>query len=402
MRILQINSDFEYGSTGRIASELHAILLLKGYKSTVAYGRKRNIDVSCSDVIRIGSAFDNYLHVAKTRVFDAHGFASLSPTKKFINKIEDMQPDLIHLHNLHGYYIHISLLFKYLKKIKKPVVWTLHDCWAFTGHCSHYDYIGCDKWKIKCQQCLLKSEYPSSFLFDRSKKNYKQKKEIFSSLDNLTLVTPSIWLKNQVKLSFLRNYPVKVINNGIDLEIFRPRYSDIKVRLSIEHKFIILGVASIWSERKGLQYFIELAKRLNQDEHIILVGLNDQQIKKMPEGVTGIKRTNSTIELSEIYSAADVFLNPTLEDNYPTTNLEAIACGTPVITFNSGGSSESIKNGSGLIVNREDYKELVDAIAKIKLKGKNKYAQHCLLHAASNFNKKVLFEEYIDLYKKVQ
>jgi glycosyltransferase involved in cell wall biosynthesis len=399
MRILQINSVCGIGSTGRIATDLHAVLLSRGYQSTIAYGR--NNSNRCFSSIRIGNSLDNYFHLAKTRILDAHGYGSFSATKKFLKKIDELPPDVIHLHNLHGYYIHISLLFEYLKKFGKPVIWTLHDCWSFTGHCAYYDYKGCDKWKNRCYQCALKGEYPRSMFIDRSTKNFQEKKILFKDSYNLTLVTPSKWLKSQIKESYLAGYPVKVINNGIDLDVFNPVSGDFRRRYNLENKFLILGVASIWGERKGFQYFMKLAMRLNPDEKIILVGLNKRQIKQLPSGIIGIQRTNSTTELAAIYSAVDVFVNPTLEDNYPTTNLEAIACGTPVITFNSGGSAESVKDGCGFVVERGDLKELFQAISAIKKNGKNNYAESCRQHALSSFNKNERFEEYIELYRDV-
>ncbi|RXK88055.1 glycosyltransferase [Chlorobaculum sp. 24CR] len=399
MHILQVNSDYEYGSTGRIASELQDRIVLGGDKCTVAYGRKRIKDVKNSYVIQIGSTFDNYLHLVQTRIFDVHGFSSLWATKAFIKKIDFLKPDLIHLHNLHGYYIHIGSLFEYLKKIKKPVIWTLHDCWPFTGHCAYYDYIGCDKWKKVCHHCALKGEYPSSYYIDRSSENYQQKKKIFNGMYNLTFVTPSRWLMRQVEDSYLNEYPVKVINNGIDIDVFKPVLSDIKRSYNLEGKFLILGVASVWGERKGLQYFIDLAERLKPDERIILVGVSERQIKQLPDGIIGVRSTNSTSQLAEIYSSADVFVNPTLEDNYPTTNLEAMACGTPVITFNSGGSAESIKEGCGIVVERGDLEKLVQAISVIKKNRKNFYDANCRQHALLSFNKNERFEEYIELYR---
>lgn len=399
MHVLLINSVCGIGSTGRIVTDLHSILLSQGHQSTIAYGR--DAAHNCSKAIRIGRKLDNYFHVVKTRIYDAHGFGSSSATKEFIKKIDQLRPDVIHLHNLHGYYIHIGLLFDYLKKTRKPVIWTLHDCWPFTGHCSHYDYIDCNKWRDGCYGCQIKGEYPKSYYFDRSGQNYQDKKKIFSDHYDLTVVTPSKWLMSQVEESYLREYPVKLINNGIDLEIFKPVSNDFKIRYGLESEFLILGVASVWSERKGLRYFIELAKRLNHDEKIILVGLNETQVRQMPEGIIGIQRTRVAAELTDIYSAADVFVNPTLEDTYPTTNLEAMACGTPVITFNSGGSAESVKNGCGLVVSRGDLDGIMNAISAIKKNGKHFYAQECRQHALFSFNKNVKFVEYIELYRSV-
>src|SRR6185369_13812961 len=351
MKILQINTVSGVGSTGRIATDLHSILLSQGHSSTVAYSRYAAIN--CDHTIRIGNRVDNYLHVAQTRLFDKHGFASASATKELIAQIIEINPDLIHLHNVHGYYLHIGLLFDYLKQANKPVIWTLHDCWTFTGHCAHFDFEGCNKWMTECHQCPLTREYPKSLFYDRSQLNFRQKKELFTGVSHLTIVTPSKWLSALVKKSFLQEYPVAVVNNGIDLQMFKPTPSDFRCRYNLNDKYMILGVASHWTDRKGLQYFIELAGKLHADEKIVLVGVTEKQIKKLPQEIICIAKTNNTRELAEIYSAADIYLNFTLEDNFPTTNIEAIACGIPVVTFDSGGSSESLDEGCGIARSEE-------------------------------------------------
>ena len=397
MNILQVNTVCGIGSTGRIATDLHAILIAKGHQSTVAFGRATA--KNCTQTIRIGSRIDNYLHVARTRFFDDHGFGSKVATKALIEKIRVLNPDVIHLHNLHGYYLHIDLLFEYLKQARKPVVWTLHDCWAFTGHCSNFDFIGCENWKSECHHCPLKSAYPKSLYLDRSKWNYWQKKELFTGVNDMTFVTPSKWLANLVKESFLQEYPVKIINNGIDLNVFKPTSSNFRERYGLEHQFVILGVASVWGERKGYQYFIDLANKLRPDEKIILVGLSEQQIKELPFGIFGIAKTNSTTELAEIYCASDMFINPTLEDNFPTTNLEALACGTPVVTFNTGGSPESLDDKCGLVVERGDLKGMIEAISIVRKNGKETYFEKCQERAKEYFDKDARFTEYVSLYE---
>jgi putative colanic acid biosynthesis glycosyltransferase len=397
MNILQINSVCGIGSTGRIATDLHAILISHGHQSKVAFGRE--IAKHCQQTIRIGNRIDNYLHVARTRLFDSHGFGSVFATKALIVMIEELNPDVIHLHNVHGYYLNIGLLFAYLKYAKKPVIWTLHDCWAFTGHCAHFDFIGCKRWKNECYDCSIKTEYPKSFILDRSKRNYQRKKELFTGVDNLTIVAPSKWLANLVKESFLHEYPLKVINNGINLSVFRPTPSNFRERYNLQAKFVLLGVAAVWGERKGYQYFIDIAKHLQEDEQIVLVGLNEQQIKQLPVGVIGIAKTNSLAELAEIYSSADLFINPTLEEVLGLVNLEAMACGTPVITFNSGGSPECLEDGCGVIVERGNLTGLVDAISLVKKNGKKLYTDQCQKRVKDYFDKDARFNEYIALYE---
>ena len=398
MRVLQINSVCGIGSTGRIATDLHNILLKQGHESYIAYGRDE--PQNCDTAIKIGSKFDNYSHVTLTRISDRHGFGSKKVTREFIKEVERINPDIIHLHNIHGYYINIQILFEYLKKTDKPVIWTLHDCWSFTGHCSHFDFISCNKWETGCFKCPQKKEYPTSLILDNSENNYLMKKELFKGVKNLTIVTPSEWLAKLVKKSFLSEYAVKVINNGIDLNLFKPTESDFKKKNNLTESFIILGVASGWSERKGFKHFMELSKRLKENEQIILVGLSEKQKKGLPANIIGITRTNNIKELAELYSLADVFLNPTLEDNFPTTNLEALACGTPVVTFNTGGSVESISSETGFIVTQGNMDQVVNSIRNVKLNGKGKYTEKCIERTALFYDNQKCFKEYINLFSK--
>lgn len=397
MNILQINSVCGIGSTGRIVTDFHAILVSQGYQSTVAFGRDKS--ENCKQSIRVGSYIDNYLHIARTRLFDTHGFGSASATKALIAKIRVLNPDLIHLHNLHGYYLHVGLFFEYLKQAGKPVIWTLHDCWAFTGHCAHFDYIGCNRWKSNCYKCPLKFEYPASFFLDRSRWNYRQKKELFTGVKNLAIVTPSKWLAELVKKSFLQVYPITLINSGINLEVFKPTLSDFRKRYKLNDQFIFLGVASNWNEHKGYRYFIDLAKQLHPDEKIVLVGITAEQIKQLPVGIIGIANISNITELVEIYSAADLFVNPTLEEVLGLVNLEALACGTPVVTFNVGGSPECLDDGCGLVVERGNFSGLVAAITMVRKNGKEFYAAKCLKRARDRFNIDARFAEYLKLYK---
>ncbi len=395
MKVLQIFAVYKYGSVGRIAFDLHTTLVSRGYDSYIAHGRI--FGSSDSETIRIGNKWSVYKHGFLTRMFDLHGFASKKATLKLIDEIKRLNPDLIHLHNLHGYYINIEILFDYIKEVNTPVIWTFHDCWNFTGHCVHFDYVGCEKWEKQCFQCPQKRAYPASWL-DNSKRNFQRKKAAFSHVNNLTIVTPSNWLAGLVRRSFLKDYPVRIINNGIDLNMFRPTSSLFRKQNNLEDKFIILGVANIWDQRKGLQYFLQLAKTLCDNEVIVLVGLSVKQKKQLPANIIGITRTNSVQQLAEIYSAADVFVNPTLEDNFPTTNLEALACGTPIITFNTGGSVESIDNKTGIVIEKGNLNHLRDAITTIK---NNPLKSEDCLKRAQYFDKNIKFQEYIELYNDV-
>ena len=396
MKVLQINSVCGVGSTGRIATDLYKVIEEAGHECVIAYGRGNAPEGI--KTIKIGSNFDNYMHVAKTRIFDKHGFGSIKATKDFIKKVEEYDPDVIHLHNIHGYYINIEILFDYLKRANKKVVWTLHDCWAFTGHCAYFDYVGCSRWKSQCKECKQKREYPNSLLMDNSEYNFNKKKELFSGLKNLILVTPSKWLANLVKESYLSEYKVEVINNGIDLDVFKPIKSNFREQYRLENKFILLGVANVWDRRKGLGYLIELANTLNEDYKVVIVGVTEKQKKKLPRNILAITRTNNINELAEIYSSADVFLNPTLEDNFPATNLEAIATGIKVITFDTGGSSECINNNNGIVIKEKSVYKLKEAI--IKVKNESTMKNYINLNI-ERYNKWKTYMFYIKIYCEV-
>ena len=398
MKMMQINTVCGVGSVGRIVRQIHEALREKGHESYIAYGRK---PLGCDGAIRIGEDLDVYFHVFLTRVFDLHGFGSKKATKKFLKIVEEINPDIIHLHNIHGYYLNIEVLFDFLKSFDKPVVWTLHDCWAFTGHCSHFTYAKCERWKTGCYSCPEKKSYPRSVIFDNSKSNYARKKKAFTGAKNMTLVTPSQWLAGLVKESFLRDYPVQVIPNGIDTEVFKPTPSDFKKRYGLDGKFLILGVANVWEKRKGFDYFLDLSKYLSDDEIIVLVGLSDERIKNLPNNIIGIKRTNSAKELAEIYTAADVFFNPTLEDNYPTVNLEAQACGTYVITFDSGGAKETIiSKESGIAIKPCNAEDIMNLIRVLRSKGRK--AANVDSSARSVISHRFMVGSYISLYEKLR
>ena len=395
MKILQINTVYKEGSTGNIVANIHQALNKNGFESYVAYGRGNWQE---KNLIKIGSKLDIYIHGIGTRIFDKHGLYSKKATLKFVKKIDQLNIDIFHLHNIHGYYLHYPTLFEYLKN--KRTIWTLHDCWAYTGHCSYYSYLGCNKWQSQCEKCPQKNSYPASFIFDNSKENFLLKKKYFTKLKDLTIVTPSNWLANEVKKSFLKNYDVKVIPNGINLKVFHPIENNFRKEHNLEGKFLILGVANVWEERKGFNYFLKLSQILKDDEKIILVGLNNKQLRNLPDNVLGIKKTNSQKKLAEIYSTVDVFVNLTLEDNFPTTNLESLACGTPVVTFKSGGSPETIDKSCGIVVEKGNLKELYQAIEKIKRNGKKNYIDSCISRSRKFFNNdEVFIKEYIKLYQ---
>ena len=401
MKVAMINGGV-FGSTGKIM--LGIADLLEKYGNQVFCAAP--ITVTNKDrepqreYYKIGTFFSRKINVLLSRVSGASNCYAQSSTKKLLKNLIAFQPDVLHLHNLHGDYINLPLLFKYIKKYNVPVVWTLHDCWAFTGHCPHFTIEKCEKWKEHCFKCPQYRKYPKS-LFDNSKKMFRLKKKWFTGVKNLTIVTPSQWLADLVKQSFLKDYPIKVIHNGIDLTVFKPTPSDFRKKYGIpENKFILLGVAFGWGARKGLDVFIELAHRLNKEKfQIVLVGTDNNADKQLPQEIISIHRTQNQAELAEIYTAADLFVNPTREENYPTVNMEAIACGTPVVTFRTGGSPEILTERTGSIVDCDDIDALQKEIERI-CETKSFSKEDCITRA-KEFDENVRFKEYPELYKTV-
>ena len=409
MKIVQINT-FPYKATGHIMMDIHKILTEQGYDSYVCWGRGRQANNDHEIVIAddIGVKF----HGIYTRLLDKTGFASRRATKKLLRRLDEIKPDIIHLHNIHGYYLNIELLFNYIREHDINVVWTLHDCWSMTGHCAWFDMCGCEKWKTGCFNCEQLGTYPASKGFDNSKWNWNKKKALFTSF-NLTIVTPSQWLRDIVMNSYLKNYRCEVINNGIDLNIFKPtENSEIKKvqkKYDLDDRKIVLGVASEWTPRKGLLDFIKLSEMM-QDIQFVVVGLTERQIKEMPQNIKGIKRTENQRELVALYTIADVFFNPTYEDNFPTTNLEALACGTPVITYDTGGSPEEIRNIEknnavtvGEIIRKKscretDLNEVANRLTKWMETDSKKLQPD---EYSSNLDSKQCFDNYLALYEKI-
>src|SRR5690554_947106 len=390
MKILQINTVVNSGSTGRIAEEIGLEVMSQGYESYIAYGRGKR--PSKSNLIKIGNKKDVYLHGIRTLLFDQHGLGSKGATQSLLENIKLIDPDVIHLHNIHGYYLNYQILFDYIKAQNIPVVWTFHDCWPFTGHCAHFG--DCTKWKTQCKNCPCSNKYPKSFV-NRSFKNFNDKKEAFQGVENLTIITPSNWLKNLVKQSFLKDYKVQVINNGIDLEVFQP--PEVKV-----NEKIIIGVANVWPKSKGLDDLVKLREILDTEIQIVLIGLSEGQIKSLPKNMVGISRTENIEELAAWYRKATVFVNPTYLDNFPTTNLEALACGTPVITYKTGGSPESINNTIGEVVEQGNLELLKKAVERfIDKENIQDLMDACRNHAIQYFDKDERFQEYVNLYEHI-
>lgn len=360
MRVLIINSVCGFGSTGRICTGIADKLKSEGNEVIIAYGRGTT---NYYNSYKIGNRSDQIWHGIMTRVFDSHGLNSKLATKRFLKWADKYNPDMVWLHNIHGYYINYEMLFDWIKsRPNMQVKWTLHDCWTFTGHCAHYMTVDCEKWQdlTGCYGCELKKDYPSAYVIDNCKRNYQKKKNAFCDVVSMELIVPSEWLAGEVKKSFLKDYPVSVIRNDIDRSIFKPTESDFRKIYGLEDKKIILGVSSIWTRKKGLYDYIELAKMLDDDYCVVLVGAGLEKIDKIKtNNVITISRTDSPKELAGIYTTADWFVNLTYEDNYPTVNLEAEACGTPVITYDTGGCRETVKLENSLVVQRGGLEDIL-------------------------------------------
>lgn len=398
MRIVQINGGAK-GSTGKIMFGIAELAKAQGYDVMCASPittTNRDAGEGCG-YYRIGTFNSRRINVLLSRITGFNGCFAWMETYRFLKKLDEFKPDIIHLHNLHDSYINLPMLFSYIKKNNIPVVWTLHDCWAFTGQCPHFTIAKCDRWKTGCYDCRQYHEYPSS-LYDNTKKMWNLKKKWFTGIKNLTIVTPSKWLARLVKESYLKGYPVKVINNGINLNVFKPRKSYFREQYSIPpSRIIVLGVAFGWGYKKGLDCFIELANKLPKEEYqIVLVGTDDKVDEILPDNIISIHRTENQDELAEIYTAADVFVNPTREEVLGLVNIEAQACGTPVITFNTGGSPECVDENSGFVV--DSFDELLEVL------NNRQYVEATralCIKSSRRFYDKMKYGEYLNLYNEV-
>ena len=401
MRIVQINGGAK-GSTGKIMMGIAEVARAQGHEVMCASPittTNRDAGEDCG-YYRIGTFNSRRVNVALARITGFNGCFAWLETYKLLKKIDEFKPDIIHLHNLHDSYINLSMLFSYIKKHNVPTVWTLHDCWTFTGQCPHFTIVKCDKWKAGCHNCPQYKEYPAS-LYDNTKKMWLLKKKWFTGVKNMTIVTPSRWLARLAQESYLKEYSIQVINNGIDLNVFKPTHSNFRERYEIPaEKHIILGVSFAWGYRKGLDCFVEMAEKLGEQYQIVLVGTDDEIDKNLPHNIISIHRTQNQKELAEVYSAADVFVMPTREENYPTVNMEAIACGTPVVTFDTGGSPEMLDDKTGIVVEANDIEATKKAIKDICEKKRCNDEEYIVAHS-KNFDMKKRFAEYIELYANV-
>lgn len=405
-KLFQINTCITQ-STGRIAQQIGEKAIDSGWESYIAFPVRATLVVSNSHLLRIGSLVDQYFHALMTRVFDCCGFLSHRATKKLIKQIEEIKPDVIQLHNLHGYYLNIPILFDYLKKSGIPVVWTLHDCWAFTGHCVHYTCVNCFKWKTGCYDCPRMHSYPNSYIFDRSKQNYKAKKKAYADMPYMTIVAVSYWLGDVTRQSMLGKYPIHVIQNGIDVNVFRPRtdaVERVREKYGLKEKYVILGVATGWSEEVGLSTFFHLRQQLASDFAIVMVGCTPDIMKQLPEGIIGISRTNNVDELAEIYTAADILFNGSYQETFGLVTAEALSCGTPVIVYNATACPEIVTPETGYVAEVKDEMQVLKYIledSSLSAALKEERSAKCRKYALEHFDRENKYQEYLNIYNSI-
>ena len=395
MKVLQINSVCGVGSTGRIATDLYKVMKKCGIESKIAYGLGEAVNIPEEDTFYFGSKIDYYLHNAVSRITDRAGFYSKNQTKKLVNYIKSYNPDLIHIHNIHGYYINIEILFEFFKQYNRPVIWTIHDCWPFTGHCAHYSDNKCYKWKTLCEQCCAKNRYPVSYFISNAKSNFLRKRAIFTGINNLHITTPSFWLAEQVRESFLGCYPVTTVFNGIDLGVFKPTQSSFREDNKLQDKKLILGVSSAWIRQKGLKDFITLSKMLSDEYVIVLIGLGEEQKQNLPNNIIALPIIQNTKKLVDIYSAADYYISFSVEETFGLPTVEAIACGTPVLTYDKTALPEPVNNSCGIVVPAGR----VDIAYQQLIKFPN-FKREDVVKEALKYDKEKVYKDFIELYKK--
>lgn len=393
IKLLQINVTANWGSTGRIAEAINKKAKEKGWECYIAYGRNSN--PSDSTLIKVGNTIDVYSHYLENKLFDNEGLASRKATDKLIQQIKELSPDIIHLHNIHDHWINYKILFDFFATIDTPIVWTQHDCWAFTGGCCYYSLSKCNKWQSECKNCIRRRNR----LFDQSNKHFKLKRQIFQYINNLTVVPVSSWLEREVRQSLLSKFPIVTIHNGVDIDVFKPIEStSVRTKYNINNKFFLVAVANIWSRRKGFNDYIALANLLSPDCVLMMIGLTNKMIDELPDNIIGIPATSNTNELVNIYSEADVVLNLSYEETFGLTTVEGMACGTPAIVYNVTASPELITTGTGAVASVGNIHEVLEHINTIKRIGSHYYSNKCRKHVVDNYNLDSCFEKYIQLY----
>jgi len=398
-KLVQINTVCNT-STGQIMHDIQKEAESQGYDTISFVGRRKvYTDLKCE---KFGNGFAFWIHVVLNTVFDCQGYGSYFVTKKLIKRLQEEKPDIIHLHNLHGYYLYLPLLFRYLQQeFKGKLYWTFHDCWPFTGHCPHFVIAKCDRWKRGCYHCPQKTIYPISFFMDASSGNYKRKKEMFTSVGPFTIITPSQWMKSLIQESFFKEFRVEVVNNGIDHNIFHPNKNMGALEKVLEkhhipkQKKILLGVAGIWEKRKGLDLLVHLADKITEEYVIVLVGLNKHQIKSMPRNIIGIERTENKEELASLYSAAYIFINPSMEESFSLVTVEAMSCGIPVIALDTSAVKELIDEECGVILHENQVQNYLGAVKRIEERG---IQREKIAERAARYDKEQMVKSILQLY----
>ena len=399
-KLLQLNPVVRQNtSTGRIMREIGELAIANGWESYIAYsGGRDGVPAHSSQLLPVGNKWDVVRHAVATRLFDAHGLASKRATRQLIEQIRRIGPDIVHIHNVHGYWLNYPLLCGYLRESGIPVVWTVHDCWLYTGHCYYYTYARCEKWRTGCGRCPQKHAFPASWLFDRSAANWRDKRAAFASLPGLTIVPVSDWIRQEMASSFLAEQQFRVIHNGIDLSVFSPEAAGTDRNTNT----VYLGIASIWYEEKGFSDLLRLAEQLREDEQLVLVGrMTEAQKRRVPTRVRLVERTENVQALAALYAQASVLLNPTWQDNYPTVNLEAIACGTPVVTYRTGGSVEAVTEATGRVVAQGDVSAMLAAARALAAADRAEMSARCRAYALAHFDKESCYRNYITLYENL-
>lgn len=379
--------------------DIQRIAMKRGYETLSIVGRRKPFsDMPC---IKVGDFFSFGMHVIITTLFDRQGFGSRFETGRIVSILRKEKPDIVHLHNLHGYYLNLPILFQYLtEEFDGKVFWTFHDCWPMTGHCAYFTAVGCERWQQECGNCPNKKIYPISLFKDNSTNNFIEKRNIFCNLKNLTIIVPSEWMANIVKRSYMGRYPVKVINNGIDVKTFRYTepteefYRDYHID---KDRKMILGVASVWDKRKGLNDFIHLSDIIPNDYQIVLVGLTSGQIKRLPQNITGITRTENSANMAMLYSKAVVFMNPSLEESFSLVTVEALSCGTPVVVLDTSAVKELVSDGAGIVLSKHEPQDYIDAIEKLVSRG---LTRTDVSKTAQKYNVEDYGERVLELYEE--
>lgn len=397
--LLIINVALNWGSTGKIVEGIGTLAQALGWEVVVAHGARYK-NTSKLKSLQVSSRYGEWIHYLKSSLFDAQGLGSICETKRFLKRLDEIKPDLVHIHNIHGCFVNYPLLFTYLKEHNIPVVWTLHDCWAITGHCTHFMRTNCKKWQAGCNHCPQKKTFPATYLLDRSKRNYSFKKSLFTSMSMMYITTVSNWLKGIAESSYLKNYPVTVVPNGIKTDVFTPTLSQVKEQYGLQGKKLLLAVAIGLDERKGLNDYIKLAEMLPEQYQLMLVGLTEEEQKALPKSIIGVKRTSGAKALAEYYSAADVLLSLSYEETFGMTIIEAMACGTPAIVYDNTAQPELVTPETGLVVANGDVDGAKKAIEEVCSKGKTYYSKACREHALE-YDEKKCYQKYLDLYVQI-